>query len=311
MSNLELGPTATEYRESETWEDDEQYEPASYWDNLKDSRVWIYVRETMGLSDQTFAMFNLWLVWLFVGTVFYAYELDIGWAKGFYMAVNIGYSIGWGDISEAGEYGSQWFSTVYVLCGASFIAAALGFFAQAIVDDRDNWYTNELQRIKYEAKMRKAVRNDDNTRMFTLWAKYNREKLRSIVLWLVFVIIATGAALGTHKEWEFIEGLYFAVSSLSTGGHYSLPSDADEWEYGLTGIYCALGVPLMGIAMATLASIFIDTGSIDDLMDKVKERVSEKEIDMLMEFGKCLCGIACIIDRDDDFIFVSIVYSAG
>lgn len=37
-----------------------------------------------------------------------------------------------------------------MLAGSSFVAAALGFFAQSIVDDRDNWYTNELQRIAHD-----------------------------------------------------------------------------------------------------------------------------------------------------------------
>lgn len=34
---------------------------------------------------------SLWLLWLLVGTLFYANELDISYAKGFYMAVNVGY----------------------------------------------------------------------------------------------------------------------------------------------------------------------------------------------------------------------------
>ena len=36
----------------------------------------------------------LWITWLVVGSIFYTYQLNLGWGKGFYMAVNIGYSIG-------------------------------------------------------------------------------------------------------------------------------------------------------------------------------------------------------------------------
>lgn len=51
-----------------------------------------------------------------VGTVFYSYApfSDLGWTKGFYMAVNIGYSIGFGYPEETvSNY--LFFSSVYVL----------------------------------------------------------------------------------------------------------------------------------------------------------------------------------------------------
>jgi Ca2+-binding EF-hand superfamily protein len=257
----------------------------SMWQHLTENKFWGYLRDKTGMDNASFAFLSLWLIWLVVGSAFYAYDLNLGWAKGFYMAVNIGYSIGWGDISESGEPSSLWFSTVYVLCGASFIAAALGFFAQSIVEDSNNWYENEIQDKKYDRKMEEAIRVGNYLRIAKLWIKHNKEKIRSIVLWMLFIIIATGSVLDQHREWGFIEGLYFAVSSLSTGGHYSIPGNAEDWEYGLTGFYCALGVPIMGVAMATLADFFISGNNIDDTIKKVKERVTEKEVDMLSEFA--------------------------
>lgn len=35
-----------------------------------------------------------WILWIITGTVFYSYDGELGWSKGFYMAVNVGYSIG-------------------------------------------------------------------------------------------------------------------------------------------------------------------------------------------------------------------------
>jgi hypothetical protein len=40
-------------------------------------------------------VFLLWTTWMTTGTVLYAVTNDLGWAKGFYMMVNVGYSIGW------------------------------------------------------------------------------------------------------------------------------------------------------------------------------------------------------------------------
>ena len=56
------------------------------------------------------------------------------------MAVNIGYSIGWGDITEY-SHADLLFSSAYVLIGASFVGAALSVFADGIVSDRDRFAT--------------------------------------------------------------------------------------------------------------------------------------------------------------------------
>lgn len=87
------------------------------------------------------------MVWLFIGTLFYSYSMNLGWSKGFYMAVNVGYSIGWGYPSEFSDE-SRVFSTFYVLVGASAVAASLGYFAQAMIDSSKRWYAVKRWRNK-------------------------------------------------------------------------------------------------------------------------------------------------------------------
>ena len=223
----------------------------------------------------------MWFTWLFIGTCFYIDALDLSVAEGFYMAVNIGYSIGFGDISESDNLGSQWFSTLYVLVGASFVGAALGIFAERIVADKNNWYQKEQESLMYAEKIKDCPRA---ARMF-YFCKFHRERLRPVLLWVLFVIVATFSAWQSNDEYNFTNAVYFAVSSLSTGGHYALPSGNKDWVYGLTGFYCAVGVPLMGMAMATIASFFIDVGTIEEALQDIKAPVTQKEIDMLTEFG--------------------------
>jgi hypothetical protein len=224
----------------------------------------------------------LWVVWLLVGTIFYAYDNDLGWASGFYMAVNVGYSIGWGDISEVGKPRSQLFSIIFVICGSSFVAAALGIFADSIVSDNHNWYENELRGKAYEEVMGSNARPVIKVRAF---CNFHWEKLRSIVIWLCFLFIATIAAMDTNP-WSFVNALYFAISTLSTGGLFAQTPGRPEWVYGMTGLYAAFGVPIMALAMATLASFIIKPGgTIEDTLELVKEPVSEKEVKMLTEFG--------------------------
>lgn len=240
---------------------------------------------------KTYVFFSsLWLVWLFVGTVFYTHELDISWSQGFYMAVNVGYSIGWGDIPETGELQSQWFSTLYVLMGASFVGTALGYFAQHIVDARDNWYEIEVLKKAYEASVVEFKFN-----YFTrvkLFINYEFDKLKGIFLWCCFVFVGTSCAWSLN-DWTFINALYFSISSMSTGGLYSLPADSPNWYYGMTGLFAAIGVPVMGVAMATFASFFIDTGDIDSTLKKIKSQVTKREVEMLTEFG--MDNIKCML----------------
>ena len=221
---------------------------------------------------------RLWVVWLLTGTVFYAYNDNLGWASGFYMAVNVGYSIGWGDISEVGEPMSQFF----VICGSSFVAAALGIFADNIVSDNHNWYEIELREKAYAEVLDSRQRPVIKIRAFI---NFHWEKLRSIFLWLIFLFLATICAMETNA-WSFVNALYFAISTLSTGGLYAQSPDRPEWVYGLTGLYAAFGIPIMALAMATLASFIIKPGgTIEDTLELVKEPVSEKEVKMLTEFG--------------------------
>ncbi len=47
--------------------------------------------------EGNFTLFFAWVVWIAVGTVFYAeYNFAGDYAKGFFYSVNVGYSIGWG-----------------------------------------------------------------------------------------------------------------------------------------------------------------------------------------------------------------------
>ena len=63
----------------------------------------IFNQAKISVDDRRGAVFlMLWLAWILVGTLWYGYarESDLGLAKGFYMAVNIGYSIGFGYPAE-------------------------------------------------------------------------------------------------------------------------------------------------------------------------------------------------------------------
>ena len=289
---------------------------ANFSDSLmKETQDWAtFVPDTSVMAVPTFdsisAFFKhkgtkfliLWLLWLLTGSLFYAYKMDLGWSKGFYMAVNVGYSIGWGDIPEPGLT-SKGFSTFFVLCGSSFVGAALGFFAQSAVSDADNWYVNQCQAKKFEVDYENA--SNWITKCF-YFIDYHWIPFRVILAWIVFIMTATVFALLTQPDdWAFGTALYFAVSSVSTGGLQSLDATVTtDWMYGFTGVYAALGVPLMGIAMAIIGGCFIEGTTIEETMEKVEEAVTLDEVNMLENLG--LIDGDGIIDKTE-FIILCMV----
>ena len=159
---------------------------------------------------------------MLLGSIYYAYALDLGWSKGFYMAVNVGYSIGWGYPGEDSN-GSRVFSTFYVLVGASAVAASLGFFAQTMIASSKDWYAAAL----HEEQM-KTASWDVRAK---LWIEMNDGALKVIATWFLWIVILIVFSLATVK-WNFTEAMYFAVSSLSTGGLWAIPSDSPDWYFG-------------------------------------------------------------------------------
>lgn len=198
------------------------------------------------------------------------------------MAVNIGYSIGWGDIAEP-TVGCRVFSTFYVVIGASFVGLALGVFADKVVEDHDHWFDNAQQKEAFE----KVWESDANVcSKFWAFMVYEREQVRAVGMWLGWIalmVIYSCWSIG----WAFNEGLYFAIASCSTGGHWSIPEEHShkDWLYFITGVFSAIGVPLMGIAMGSIAGFLVSSGDVDHAKDAICAAVTKEELDMLQEYN--------------------------
>ncbi len=84
------------------------------YEDFFDNSLWRYLYKQWYEGYLQVAI--LWLVWMAGGTAFYAIKADFGWAKGFFMMVNVGYSIGsvYFELDNEG----LWFSTFNVLIGA-------------------------------------------------------------------------------------------------------------------------------------------------------------------------------------------------
>jgi hypothetical protein len=166
----------------------------------------------------------LWVVWLVTGTVFYAIRNDLGWGKGFYMMINVGYSIGWGYPVEL-DRECMWFSAMNVLVGATALSFSLKLFAEGLLERAKDWYSIAL----YESKMAdRDIAWYIKTREWC-WAK--REELLVICIFALWVCFMVLWASKSYPDWKLDQGIYFAVSSLSTGGMLPIPIETADTNY--------------------------------------------------------------------------------
>jgi hypothetical protein len=214
-----------------------------------------------------------WILWLVTGTYFYAIIDSLGWSKGFYMAVNVGYSIGWGYPVEK-ETWMDWFSIVFLLFGAAAVAVVLVSLAEDTTRNRRDWFVQVLHEEKW------IIRKEQEKRWFRYWIHENKFHLLALAYWFAFIAVMAGwscYAVG----WTMVEGLYFAISSCSTGGLKPIPTDSPNSSFVIgkcilsgimlirkrinvlkwavcnaAGAFSAVGIPLMGYAMVHGALLF-------------------------------------------------------
>lgn len=155
----------------------------------------------------------------------------------------------------------------------------MGIFANNIANENSNWYEHEMNSMVYEDLMGRTGHYRSKIKAFI---NFHWAKLRSIILFLLFITIAILSTL-QNEDFSFVNSLYFAISSLSTGGLYAVPEQPD-WAYGLIGLYAAFGIPVMALAMGTLAGFFIESNTIEETLQQIREPVDETEVQMLTDF---------------------------
>lgn len=222
-----------------------------------------------------FRLVIAWIVWLSSGTIMYALRNDLGWPIGFYMAVNVGYSIGWGWPLEIDDH-VIWYSIFHLLVGASAVAASLGYFAKNMISSSREWYQKALN----EQKIKEAKSSWER---WILWIKININSFKIIGVWMLWIMMMTSWSC-RYVGWTFAQGLYFSLSSLSTGGLWAIPSDSPGSYFFIVGAFAATGVPLMALATSNIAQLLMKFDDPHDSLTRLKTRVTEKELEMMKKF---------------------------
>jgi hypothetical protein len=152
---------------------------------LKHATIWRRIR-----SEWEFGMLKpivAWLVWIFVGTVFYgSVDFEGNYCKGFYFAVNVGYSVGWGVLHER-RLESKYFSVAYLLIGASAISGYLAYMIRHTIDKKGQWQDDvKLSRSLDSIRSRYGYMG----RVYASIVVY-APKISHVLIWVVYVIFGT------------------------------------------------------------------------------------------------------------------------
>lgn len=219
--------------------------------DVKSFATWWWKLVLKFVDEHTYAV--VWAAWITVGTIFYAF-VDFGgdFPKGLYMAVNVGYSIGWGNLLDKNDP-SKVFSIIYLLVGAIFVSNFIVSIVEGAVSEGNNSLENKIiaDHIRRSSSLKGTLLN------FYIYVVLHNSKLMIIYVWFIYVIIG-GVCSCVAIGWSFLDGIYFAVSSLSTGGLWAVPLSSDDYVWAAVGLYSAIGVPIMVMAVGNIAALIFE-----------------------------------------------------
>ena len=241
--------------------------------------------------------------WIGCGTLFYAFVVGVPLAddipamgplsgiEAFYQAITIGYSVGLAP-RNVDYLPNPWFSSAYILVGASLIAVILTNIGERVGDAASLHLFEDLkQREEYEQNI-----SSDNPiwKRAKAFFQYNAGYIITIfawIFWLVFIICWSIVSTRRHDTkgdthaWSFSYAQYFAVSLCSSAGSFSLPPDSPLWAYLLAAISMAVGVPLMALAISSIVIMCLQTNKFDRVKKAAWSPVTQVDLETLMRIG--------------------------
>lgn len=221
--------------------------------------------------DRFVQTFVLWLAWLLLGAVFYSCNMKTSFYRGFYMSVNVGYAIYW--TTEEDSTSTKAFSVLNVILGQLVTTVAMAYFAGRL---KQSWYAEAEARVNLENVIKSSNIFYCSVMKVIHFVKRNYVHFLSI-LWLTFGTLWSFWAV----EWTFIDSLYFSISSLSTGGMWSIPEDSPDSHYFIVALFTCTGAPILCLSAGIFAYYLCGLSHHADLIEAMHAPVSTEELEMM------------------------------
>ena len=118
-------------------------------------------------------------------------------------------------------------------------------------------------------------------------------RFTAIIVYMLWLFMMQMWATFSVPGWTFIDGLYWAAASLSTGGMWAIPNNSPPSYFAVAAAFSCMGIPIMAVAFTSMIGlIFHMDNHLSTLLENVNDRVTEAEIELLQRFG---------IDKKDGF----------
>lgn len=171
--------------------------------------------------------FIIYILWTMVGTLFYYYYDNWTLATSYYFAMNAGLCVGMCGIVEVDDY-SRLFTIGYVLFGSIFVSGYLGMVISAFLFEKpivvckeytlaamSIYKTNKSTGQRY-ISCHSVMSYVCYLCMYTSGYLTNPGKTKLIVMFVVWIAFGIMYSM-LYIQYDFLTGLYFAVTTMSTG----------------------------------------------------------------------------------------------
>ena len=229
-------------------------------------------------------IYVVFVLYLVAGTLFYMFDPgnEVHGILAYYQAITIGFSVGLGT-KNPNFVPNVWFSSLYILCGASIIAVMLTVAGNQVEEKASMSMFESLQRREcYEKQMSRD--KPLKVRLYAFLA-YNSAYLISIFVWILWMGFIMCWAMLNVPEWSFGHAQYFAVSLCSSAGSFSLPTTASDTAYGLAGVSMMIGVPLMAMGVSSIIIMCWQGHRFKKVKVAAWDDVTQEELKLLNEMG--------------------------
>jgi hypothetical protein len=217
-------------------------------------------------------------VWLVLAGCFYSIKMNISYLKGFYMSVNVGYSVYW--TSEESDPIEKAFSVAHLLVGQVFMSVLMAVVASNLIITKSVWYGEK--QLQEQLKIQRE--QDSLLELIYHYLQYLFSKFKVTLLLIVWLAIGAFWSCYTVK-WPVIQGLYFAITSLSMGGIWSIPENSKDASYFFVGLYTALGAPILLLNASMMAEYIAHLGNSYLVENVVYRAVNKREIEYMQLVG--------------------------
>jgi hypothetical protein len=231
------------------------------------------------LKDSYVQAFIFWFTWLMVGGLFYSYNMNMSFYRGFYMSVNVGYAIYW--TTEEDSTSTKAFSVLNVILGQLVTTVAMAFFAGRL---KQHWYAEAEEKVKLDTVSENSNIFYYNLMKVLFFMKRNHVHCLSI-LWLIFGVVWSLFAI----EWSFLDALYFSITSLSTGGFWPIPEDSPDLYYFTVAVFTCTGAPILCLSAGIFAYYLCRLSRDSDFIEAMNSPITVEELEMMQ-----------VLDIDDD-----------